>query len=136
MPVYSQNFDLSQIEEYLQKGATPGARNDTLFHVAMLCCSNGVLKRFAPRLIARDVDDGHTEAEAHKILKSAWDRYQRNGTRQHSVSDQSAPCASPPKVTLPPPIFDGFIVFMETLFEPDEYVALSDAHWIDGTVEP
>jgi hypothetical protein len=55
MPLYSQNFDLFQIEEYLRKGATPGARNDTLFHVAMLCCWNGVLKKFAPHLIARDV---------------------------------------------------------------------------------
>jgi hypothetical protein len=45
------------------------------------------------------------------------------------VPDQNAPSASSPKVTLPPPIFDGFNVFMETLFESGEYVALSEGVW-------
>jgi hypothetical protein len=130
MPTYTQNFDRFEIEQYLKTGATSGARNDRLFHIAMLCCWQGALKDYAPRLIARDVADGHTEAEARKTLDSAFSRYQRNGHRQcSSMPDHNAPPVSGPKVTLPPPISGGFTVFMETLFEPSEFVALSEGVW-------
>ena len=126
-------FRALQIEEYLRNGSNSGARNRTLFHIALLCCWHDVLKKYANRLIARDVADGHTEAEARKILRSAWKRFQQNGSRRFSASDGSEPSPSPSAgssgITLPVPIANGFITFLETAFEPDEFVALSEAVW-------
>jgi hypothetical protein len=142
VPVYVQNFELWQIEEYLRNGSNSGARNRTLFHIALLCCWQDVLKKYANRLIARDVADGHTETEARKILRSAWKRFQQNGGCRFSASGGSAPSASPSGITspvsppagpsgitLPVPIADGFITFLETAFSPNEFVALSEAVW-------
>jgi RecA-family ATPase len=146
LPLYRQNARFAgrgplpkRTLEYLVNGAHPGSRNNELFEAALQFRDAGyTFDECWPRLFERASKDGLSEPEIRKAIESSFKTGPRspiggpvpsvpNGPGG-SANGQSAPSASVGGAfSLPDPLPDGFRQLLEAAFEPEEYVALSEA---------
>ena len=145
MPTYTtgthtaENWDDSglpaSVREYLATGAEKGKRNLTIFWAACQFRDSGFAQAKAEtQLLARGLADGLPASEILKAIKSAYSQAPREaaaaataGVRpKRAASSPSRTSAKIPPMTtpLPSPIADGFRIFLETVFEDGERVAI------------
>jgi RecA-family ATPase len=157
MPKYTQNRPRNpsgkgllpqRTLDYLAHGAGKGNRNPELYHAAQQFRDAGYSQAEAePRLIARGMADGLSEAECRKTIDSGYDGPVRqpagnpggNGNGSHTKvapGPRPAPSSNPAGSaagsaagsnarTLPDPIQGGFGIILGACFLPGEYVSLS-----------
>jgi hypothetical protein len=156
MPIYTtgahaDSWDDSglpkSLREYLAVGVEQGNRDNALFAAACQFRDAGYSQAEAEGpLVARAVADGLTETVARRKIRSAYSKPAREpaagssvpeGTssrqNQNTPSRQSGAAALP----LPPPMTDGFRIFLETVFEDGERVAIGEGRRNgNGEIEP
>ena len=149
MPTYttgthSSSWDDSglpkSLREYLAAGAEQGDRNNALFAAACQFRDCGYAQADAEiSLLKRGIADG---LPASEILKAIASAYQKAPRAAAGTSSKTAAATtgfhknSPPMTTsLPAPMADGFRIFVETVFEEGERVAIGKgSRKPDGTL--
>ena len=114
--------------DYLEHGTHEGTRNAELFDATCQFRDAGQsLADAEPRLLARAVADGLSEAEARKAIHSAF-----NGAAREPLAptpgghDMRQP--SRHGTVLPEPIEGGILRILADCFHPDEFVSIAPAH--------
>jgi hypothetical protein len=128
-------------QDYLDSGALKGNRNDSLMRAACQLRDDGwSLDQATQTLLPRARADGLSEAEIRATLRSVFKRPPREpcgvGQNHFSMYDPGAPrektvtyYKTPVQPeSLPPPIDDGAIKFLESKFNPGEFVSIGEIY--------
>jgi hypothetical protein len=146
----------TSVQEYLATGIAPGHRNNAVYWAACQFHDASFSQAEAEeKLLARGLADGLGENEILRAVASGYNRAAREPARgsagapprkntgvaavvagtadvtSAAASAQVSSSFSPPPMntSLPSPVADGFRIFIETVFEDKERVAIGRGSW-------
>ena len=115
--------------DYLEHGAAEGTRNAELFDATCQFRDAGhSLAEAQSRLLSRALADGLSEPEATTTIQSAFSQARREPI--HAAGSRAVGASRPAgdvPPSLPSPIEDGFVRFIEACFLPGEHIAIAPA---------
>ena len=124
-PGWDESGLAASVRDYLRIGIAKGHRNDALFWAACQFRDSEFDQAQAEaQLLSRGLADGLAASEILKVVKSAYQKPPRETAKAKGSTATSKGTAPPMNTTLPSPIPDGFRIFLETVFEQGERVAI------------